>query len=61
MRDLFMAHSYMELSLSEEAIRIYAAYCAKGFSNSLYIKSQMAKCYDNLRGRVCSWKTTYVL
>lgn len=52
MKDLFLAHCYMELSLSEEAINIYMAFCNKGFSKSVYIKSQMAKCYDNLRGRM---------
>ncbi len=54
MKDLFLAHCYMELSLSEEAVEIYSAYCAKGFSKSIYIQSQMAKCFDNLRGMVNS-------
>jgi anaphase-promoting complex subunit 8 len=49
MKDLFLAHCYMELSLSEEAVSIYCQYCDNGFAKSVYIKSQMAKCYDNLR------------
>ncbi|CAF0739094.1 unnamed protein product [Brachionus calyciflorus] len=54
MKDLFLANCYMELSLSEEALNIYSVYCQKGFAKSIYIKSQMAKCYDNLReGREC--------
>jgi hypothetical protein len=50
MKDLFMAQCYMELSLSEEALNIYEFYSAKGFAKSVFIKSQIAKCYDNLRG-----------
>ncbi len=49
MKDLFMAQCFMELSLSEEAVNIYTIYSNKGFAKSLYIKSQFAKCYDNLR------------
>jgi anaphase-promoting complex subunit 8 len=51
MKDLFMAHCYMELSLSEDAVNIYTVYCNKGFNKSVYVKSQIAKCYDNLRGK----------
>ena len=51
MKDLFMAHCYMELSLSEDAVNIYTVYCNKGFHKSVYVKSQIAKCYDNLRGK----------
>ena len=40
----------MELSLSEEALNIYLEYSTKGFEKSVYIKSQIAKCYDILRG-----------
>ena len=54
MKELFLAHCYMELGLYEETILIYMAFCNTGFSNSIYIKSQMAKCYDNLReGQKC--------
>lgn len=49
-KDLFLAHCYMELSLSEEALNIYLEYSAKGFEKSIYIKSQIAKCHDILRG-----------
>jgi anaphase-promoting complex subunit 8 len=49
-KDLFLAQCYMELSLSEEALNIYLEYSSKGFDKSTYIKSQIAKCYDNLRG-----------
>ncbi len=52
MKDLFLAHCYMELSLSEEAVDIYSVYCNKGFSKSIYVRSQMAKCFDNLRGMI---------
>lgn len=53
-KDLFLAHCYMELSLSEEALNIYMEYSNKGFEKSIYIKSQIAKCYDNLReGQEC--------
>ncbi len=51
MKDLFLAHCYMDLSLSEEAVNIYTVYCRKVFQNSIYIKSQIAKCFDNLRGK----------
>jgi anaphase-promoting complex subunit 8 len=50
-KDLFLAHCYMELSLSEEALNIYQEYCNRGFNNSIYIKSQIARCYDNMRGK----------
>lgn len=54
MKDLFLAQCFMELSLSEEAVNIYLTFCNKGFSKSIYIKSQLAKCYDNLReGQIC--------
>jgi hypothetical protein len=42
----------MELSLSEEALNIYLEYSTKGFEKSVYIKSQIAKCYDILRGNL---------
>ena len=50
LKDLFLAHCYMDLSLNDEALSIYLEYCNRGFSKSIYIKSQIAKCYDNLRG-----------
>ena len=56
-KDLFMVQCFMELSLSEEAITIYTVFCNKGFSKSIYIKSQMAKCYDNLRESQLSKQT----
>jgi hypothetical protein len=52
-----MVQCFMELSLSEEAITIYTVFCNKGFSKSIYIKSQMAKCYDNLRESQLSKQT----
>ncbi len=51
MKDLFLAQCFMELSLSEEAVNIYLTFINKGFGKSIYIKSQLAKCYDNLRGK----------
>jgi hypothetical protein len=51
-KDLFLAYCYMELSLSEEALNIYSDYVNRGFTKSIYIKSQIAKCYDSLRGLI---------
>jgi anaphase-promoting complex subunit 8 len=51
-KDLFLAYCYMELSLSEEALKIYSEYVNNGFSKSIYLKSQIAKCYDSLRGKI---------
>ena len=54
MKDLFLAQCFMELSLSEEAVSIYATFCGRGFARSVYVKSQLARCYDNLReGQAC--------
>lgn len=51
-RQLFMAHAYLELQLNEEGLAIYQTFLATGFSKSNYIVSQIAVAYHNMRGRI---------
>ncbi|XP_046360516.1 cell division cycle protein 23 homolog [Haliotis rufescens] len=48
-RQLFMAHAYLELQLNEEGLAIYQTFIATGFSKSNYIVSQIAVAYHNMR------------
>ncbi len=50
MKHFFLAHTYLELQLNEEAFQMYTMINEKGFSNSTYVMAQLAVAYHNLRG-----------
>ncbi|XP_072178028.1 uncharacterized protein [Diadema setosum] len=49
MKEFFLAHTSVELQLSEEALKRYTALSDAGFQKSTYIISQIANIYHNLR------------
>ncbi|KAL7741271.1 hypothetical protein ACLKA6_015154 [Drosophila palustris] len=49
MRHFFMAHTYLELYLNDDGLKIFEDLQAAGFSKSIYITSQMALVYHNKR------------
>ena len=52
MKQFFLAHTYLELQLNEEAFRVYTLLGEKGFGHSTYVMAQIAVAYHNLRGYV---------
>ena len=50
MKQIFMAHSYIELQLYEEALKMYEALRENGLMKSSYVKAQIGLAYYNLRG-----------
>ncbi|XP_016964271.3 cell division cycle protein 23 homolog [Drosophila biarmipes] len=49
MRHFFMAHTYLELYLNDDGLKIYEDLQASGFSKSIYLIAQMALVYHNKR------------
>lgn len=49
MKDFFLAHTYLELQLNDEALKIYEKLNEIGFSSSTYIMAQVAIAYHNQR------------
>ena len=49
-KQLFLAHTYLELQMNEEALKMYENADKCGLSRSTYIMSQKALAYHNLRG-----------
>ncbi|TDG46546.1 hypothetical protein AWZ03_006984 [Drosophila navojoa] len=49
MRHFFMAHTYLELYLNDDGLKIYEDLQAAGFNKSIYITAQMAHVYHNKR------------
>ena len=50
MKPLFLAHTYLELHLNEEALKLYEEMSEAGMGHSTYIMSQIALAYHNFRG-----------
>ena len=50
MKEFFIAHTYLELQLNEEALKRYTNLSENGFSTSTYIISQIAVAHHNVRG-----------
>ena len=50
MKQLFLAHAYLELQLNEDALQMYSALMENGFSKSTYIMAQVAGAHHNMRG-----------
>ncbi|KAK7111014.1 cell division cycle protein 23 homolog [Littorina saxatilis] len=48
-RQLFLAHVYLELQLHEEALEIYQTFINTGFHKSSYLVAQVATAYHNMR------------
>ncbi|CAK1544181.1 unnamed protein product [Leptosia nina] len=46
---LFVAHAFVELKLSEQALEVYTALVAAGFEKSTYITAQMAIAHHDVR------------
>ncbi|XP_055839379.1 cell division cycle protein 23 homolog isoform X3 [Episyrphus balteatus] len=49
MKQIFLAHAYIELHLNYEGLKQYEYLKAAGFQNCIYITSQMALAYHNKR------------
>ncbi|EDW90524.1 cell division cycle protein 23 homolog [Drosophila yakuba] len=49
MRHFFMAHTYLELYLNDDGLKIYEDLQASGFSKNIYLIAQMALVYHNKR------------
>lgn len=49
MKQIFLAHAYIELYLNNEGLKQYEYLKAAGFQNCIYITSQMALAYHNKR------------
>ncbi|KAH8258577.1 hypothetical protein KR038_010418, partial [Drosophila bunnanda] len=49
MRHFFMAHTYLELYLNDDGLKIYEDLQASGFGKSIYLIAQMALVYHNKR------------
>uniref|UniRef100_T1JH63 Cyclosome subunit 8 n=1 Tax=Strigamia maritima TaxID=126957 RepID=T1JH63_STRMM len=49
MKQFFLAHTYLELQLNEDALVIYNALTDAGLSESTYIMAQIAIAYHNMR------------
>ncbi|XP_001356041.1 cell division cycle protein 23 homolog [Drosophila pseudoobscura] len=49
MRHFFMAHTYLELYLNDDGLKIYEDLQTSGFSKSIYLIAQMALVYHNKR------------
>lgn len=56
MRKLFLAHTYLELQLNDEALEIYTGLQEAGLSHSTYIMAQVAITHHNQRGKSTSSK-----
>ena len=50
MRKLFLAHTYLELQLNDEALQIYTELQEAGLHMSTYIMAQVAITHHNQRG-----------
>ncbi|XP_014675357.1 PREDICTED: cell division cycle protein 23 homolog [Priapulus caudatus] len=48
-RQFFLAHTYLELQMNEEALRLYLDLQENGFKQSTYIMAQIAICLQNLQ------------
>ncbi|XP_033757440.1 cell division cycle protein 23 homolog [Pecten maximus] len=48
-KNVFLAHIYLQLQLNEEAMKIYQSLAENGFAKSSYIVSQIAVAYHNMR------------
>jgi len=48
-RQVFMAHTYLELQQNEQAVRIYDGLSQAGLAESTYIMAQVAIAYHNMR------------
>ncbi|XP_074640459.1 uncharacterized protein LOC141898459 isoform X2 [Tubulanus polymorphus] len=49
MKVFFLGHMYLELQLNDDALQLYQKLLDHGFSNSVYIRSQIAVHYHNIR------------
>ena len=52
MKTFFMAHTYLELNLNEEALALYGTMTQNGLQHSTYIMAQTAVAYHNLRSKL---------
>ena len=59
MKEFFIAHTYLELQLNEEALKRYTNLSENGFSTSTYIISQIAVAHHNVRGML--FQETFVV
>ena len=51
MRKFFLAHTYLELQLNDEALQIYTELQEAGLDGSTYIMAQVAITHHNQRGK----------
>ena len=49
MKNMFLAHAYVELQLNEQALEIYFGLQAGGLQHSTYLLAQVAIAYHNMR------------
>ena len=51
MKHFFLAHTYLDLQLSDQSAEIYSSLLETGFQNSSYVTAQLAVAYDNMKSR----------
>lgn len=61
MRRLFLAHTYLELQLNDEALEIYTSLQDAGLANSTYIMAQVAITHHNQRGEWYCWSVVVLV
>lgn len=51
MKKFFLAHTYLELQMNEEALKMYLDLQENGFKKSTYVMAQVAVCLQNMQGK----------
>lgn len=54
MKNIFLAHCYLDLHLNDEALKIYDRLQKACFHQNIYIQSQIAIAYHNNRSKFCA-------
>ena len=52
-KEFFIAKTYLELQLNDEALKKYTALSDAGFKDSTYVISQIALAHHYVRGKIC--------
>lgn len=59
MKQFFLAHTYLDLQLSDQSAEIYSSLLENGFENSSYVTAQLAVAYDNMKSKYCNSCDSY--
>ena len=61
MKHFFLAHTYLDLQLSDQSAEIYSSLLETGFQNSSYVTAQLAVAYDNMKSRFNDLSSFFVM